>query len=351
MQSNAKEKNVALDIIRIIAILAVVLLHMSGNYVLGYDISTAEYLSANILDSLSRIGVPLFLMVSGALMLDERRSVSMDSVLRKNVKSVAILTVLWSLIYAVVFAVLFPLWWGQTPSIGGFISEAVKGPFHIWYLYMIIGLYLATPFLRAFVKKDDPRLARSFLIIALASQFLLPVIAMLCRLNNGFACLSQLIERLHLHFFGGYVAYYLLGWYMVHVGMRKAGRIALYLLGLAGAVFIFVYAQLTGDFNTVYGELGLPVFFYSTAVFSILSSLKPSFSEKTSARIGSLSRMTFGVYLIHPLVQRVLREILSYNGSMPALHILLSFVIVSLLSFIACWVMSKIPVIRKLVRM
>jgi len=352
MRSKATEKNIALDIIRIIAVLAVVLLHLSGNFVLSYDLSTPEFLAANLFDGLSRIGVPLFLMVSGALMLDERRNVDMKTILRKNAAGIAVLIVLWSLIYALVNAVLFPLWWGHTPSIGGFLTETIQGSFHIWYLYMILGLYLATPFLRAFARKDDPGLARGFLILALIAQFLPHALAMLAPVNGVFARLSNLIDSLHLHFFGGYAAYYLLGWYIVHVGVaKKARRMAVYILGALGAAFIVGYTQLTGDFNNAYSELGLPVFLYAGAVFLLLSGLKPRLSDKAQARIGLLSRMTFGVYLIHPLAQRVLREILPYGGRLPALHILLVFAIVTAVSLACCWIASKIPVIRKLVRM
>ena len=51
MQNNAMKKNISLDIIRILAILAVVMLHMSGIFILSYDMDTPEYLAGNVFDS------------------------------------------------------------------------------------------------------------------------------------------------------------------------------------------------------------------------------------------------------------------------------------------------------------
>ena len=60
-----------LDVLRVIACMAVVMIHASAPY-LGKDIGSFNFWVGNVLDSLSRIAVPLFVMISGALMLDER---------------------------------------------------------------------------------------------------------------------------------------------------------------------------------------------------------------------------------------------------------------------------------------
>jgi len=90
-----KERNSALDITRIIAVLAVIMIHVSSKFVVSYDISSVEFLCGNIFDSISRIGVPLFVMISGALMLDEERNVN----IKQNIKSVVCLLLFWSIVY------------------------------------------------------------------------------------------------------------------------------------------------------------------------------------------------------------------------------------------------------------
>ena len=68
-----EDRKTSLDIIRIIAVCAVIMVHTCDYFLNNYNPSTSEFVFGNIFDSLSRIGVPLFVMVSGALMLDEKK--------------------------------------------------------------------------------------------------------------------------------------------------------------------------------------------------------------------------------------------------------------------------------------
>lgn len=151
---SGKERNLALDITRIIAAMAVVMIHTSAMFLTSFGHETLEFSVGNLFDSVSCIGVPLFVMISGALMLDERRTVTVRGILCRNVKGVLLLLVFWSACYAVVFQVILPLRAGSSVSIRAFGEALLFGHFHMWYLYMIAGLYLATPFLRGFVKKE-----------------------------------------------------------------------------------------------------------------------------------------------------------------------------------------------------
>lgn len=117
---SVKERNLALDMTRIIAVLAVVMIHTSAMFLTSFGHETLEFSVGNLFDSMSRIGVPLFVMISGALMLDERRTVTVRGILRKNIKGVLLLLLFWSAFYAVVFQVILPLRAGSSISIRAF---------------------------------------------------------------------------------------------------------------------------------------------------------------------------------------------------------------------------------------
>jgi len=93
-------------------------------------------------------------MVSGSLMLDESKKITVKNILFKYVRNIGILLVIWSVIYTYVDNILFPVYYGQSIDVSSVISQFVLGRTHLWYLYMLIGLYLITPFLRMFVNKD-----------------------------------------------------------------------------------------------------------------------------------------------------------------------------------------------------
>ena len=79
-------RNPLLDMARIVAVLAVVMIHCSADFIANYPLHTSEFISGNLFDSISRMAVPLFLMISGALFLDQDRELSFKSILSNDFK-------------------------------------------------------------------------------------------------------------------------------------------------------------------------------------------------------------------------------------------------------------------------
>ncbi len=66
---------VHMDVVMVIACFAVIMIHSSAPYVIE-NFGSLNFWIGNIFDGLARIGVPLFVMISGALMLDEKYNFS-----------------------------------------------------------------------------------------------------------------------------------------------------------------------------------------------------------------------------------------------------------------------------------
>lgn len=344
-----KERNPALDIIRIIAVIAVVMIHVSVNYTATFDTSSAEFIWANIFGSMSRLGVPLFVMVSGALMLDEDKNVEFNLVLKK-VKTIACLLLFWSAVYCIAYRIALPLMKGEAINSYDIVSSLVLGHDHLWYLYMTIGLYLSTPFLRSFVKKDNKHLVLLFIGIALVVQFTLPMLNGLSLVWKDVSYCIKFIEKFDMGFFGGYIAYYMLGWYVVHIGVKH--KLPIYIFGLLSLLAIVLYAQKTKDFGNAYSPMNIFVLMYSFAVFTLLNSnIRINMKNKTKKIIASLSNLSFGVYAIHLMCQTVVSGFLGLLMPSSVSMLILSFVLTSLLSFAVSFIASKIPIIKKSIRM
>lgn len=105
-----------MDTTRVIAILAVILLHCSTMFL---DASqSSSFVLGSILNSVSRFGVPCFVMISGALFLDENRAISIRSVFGKYVKGIIWLIVIWNIIFAIAYTIILPyIRWGGNPLI------------------------------------------------------------------------------------------------------------------------------------------------------------------------------------------------------------------------------------------
>ena len=132
------------DCLRIIAILAVIMIHCSAPYVIDFPRDSFNFVIGNIFDSVARIGVPFFVIISGYFMLNENKELSILKIKSKILKLFMILG-FWSLFYALVY------------HFKNFLNAFIYGHYHLWFLYMLIGLYLITPILRLFVKKEKPQ--------------------------------------------------------------------------------------------------------------------------------------------------------------------------------------------------
>jgi len=345
---DTKGRNINLDITRIFAVMAVVMIHTSGEFVKSYDIKSTEFLWGNIFDSISRIGVPFFVMISGSLMLDEDRDISIKDIFFKNIKNIVLLYVLWSALYCLVYNVALPIANGEPLNVPAIISSLVMGHFHMWYLPMTAGLYLITPFLRELVKKKNKNMILLLIAISIATQFVVPLVNSLSLIWEKAAGLLHFVKRFNLEFLGQYFTYYIIGWYIVHIGIRK--KLKFYCLGITSLIITVLYVQFTKDYQNAYLEENIFVLAYSVSVFIALNcGIQWKINDKMKGFLVTLSKLSFGVYIVHPMLQAIVSEVLIYTKN-PFMYILVYFGIVIILSFIVCHIASKLPVIKKAFR-
>lgn len=343
------KRNISLDFIRIIAVLAVVMIHTSAK-VLTSNQTIYDFGVGNLFDAISRIAVPLFVMISGALMLDENRKITINKLLTKNVKYLLILLLFWSTVYSLIYNVYFPWRSDNSIKVTLVLKEILLGHFHLWYLYMIIGLYLITPFLRPWVNKKNKNLVLLFISISLLTQFTLPILNSLATYWNDLTYVVKFINKFTLNFFNQYISYYLIGWYVVHVGFEKNQRKTIYIVSLLSLCFTLFYVYFTKDYSNGYSNYNAFTFFYSTGVFLILNHVQISFIDKYQNAVVLLSKLTFGVYIIHVLILDEITRIMPYT-QMPIVFILKTFLIVNIISFAFSYIGSKIPLIKNVFRM
>lgn len=350
MENIPHQRNSNLDIIRILAAAAVVMIHCGAMFVADYLPQSWEFRIANDLECLSQLGVPLFVMISGALFLDERRQVTFRGMLSKNVKSLAIVTVLWAGIFALLYQIAFPLLTGEAISVDCVIRSFLDGYYHMWYLYMILGLYMITPFLKKFVCKQNKAMVLSFIVISATVQFLLPTAdVLLGKYLDGFS-ITTWVGKFNLGFFNGYIAYFLIGWYIAHVGIRQRWlKRSIYVLGVGALAAMICHGYFAEDYNQAYINTSVFVLIYSVSVFLALCSWKVRLKERTVEKLARISKLTFGVYMIHPILLGLYQKAFPYSQH-PAIYILVCFVAVAGSSFLAAYVVSKIPVIKKLIK-
>ena len=348
MEQTGSQRVACYDVLRVAATFAVVALHLSAQHWADTDIYSTAWQAFNLYDSLVRWTVPVFVMISGVFFLAGTQS--LRQILRKNVLRIVTAFVFWSALYAA-YAYFF-----NKCALSTAVTLFFSGHYHMWFLFMIVGLYLIVPFLRPIVR--DEKLLRYFLLLTLIFTFLLPQIASAVSLLSWQYCaeFKALTGKFYYHFTLGFVPYFVLGYYLVRKEFSLTAKRVLYALGVLGFVLTVVltsFASRLQDAATelFYGYDSLNVLFVCVGLFVFAKEHLnfPNLSEKCHRCIRALSRWSFGAYLVHPLFIESFDIFLHFNTlslnvffSVPLLTL-----IIGALSFLVSALLHQIPFVKK----
>lgn len=277
-----------LDAARWVAALAVVLLHCAA-----FPLSaTTQYGSpgwqwANVYDAATRWCVPVFVMISGALMLDPDKREGFRRFYIRRAARVVPAIVFWSAFFLLWRAWMYRLE-GVSVEAQDWLRLALSGEpyYHLWYLYMLLGLYLFTPCLRLLYRASSVR----------QRLFMVGVVFALAMLQGVYRELSGAGYGFFLVWFLPYVGYFMAGRLMFERQLRlpmPALVLAVSLaLTAAGASALTTPEALNVYF---YDAFSLTVPWMSLAVFQLL------LDARRLPRMRALAPLTFGIYLVHPV--------------------------------------------------
>ena len=354
--SPVKEQYLWVDVLRVFAIAAVVLVHVSADIITEWrSVSWSGWWAANFYDSLARGAVPLFVMVSGALLLP--RAESYRDFFRKRLKRILIPFIAWTVFYLLWRKYLFE------PSLG--FQEAVRRAacgevtFHFWFLYLITGLYLVTPFLRVFTAHATRRDLVYFLGLCFFIASLVPFLENLDALFFH----TGLRFRIPVEAAQGFIGYFLLGFALLRESSYLKGPSFLKgagLLWLASLLICFFgsgWVVFHADKFPVlfYDNLAPNVVLYAASFFVIVKETVPRFEARLGAGVKrsllSLSAASFGIYLIHPVFIDIFNHgrwgfTLTAKMGAPAWSIPVTVLAVYACSYLAVLLIRKVPGLR-----
>ncbi len=340
-----------LDNARVIAIFAVIFLHAAAGIVQSAEVASAEWWVANIYDSAVRWCVPVLVMISGALLLDPAKNESLYAFYKKRLSKILIPLVFWSIFF---------LGWtwlranmaGHDSSVQDLLSRLIHGKpyYHLWFLFMILPLYLFTPFLRRVVAASS----RSELWLFVAAGFFLSAANFAHSFFTPGATYLSGESRLFVNWFLLYIPYFVAGYLVASTQWKPRFFLllaAVILLSSAIALGCAVVAKAAGLYVGlyVYQYLGVLVIPLSFVVMFLLKLLQRPFLLGESA-IKRLSVHTFGIYLVHPVLLEILDYLaLGVYAFNPVFSIPLATVVVFLLSLGVVLCMARLPFVRRVV--
>ncbi|MHC4742847.1 MAG: acyltransferase [Planctomycetota bacterium] len=348
-----REKSTSIQYINVLRIIATYVV-VTGHIAIWASYE-AEPLSVNwwILKWIHCTGlfiIPVFVMISGTLLLGNPRDESALVFYKKRMHRIALPVLFWTALYLVVRAVVDGE--AMTPLRAAQLVFRANPYYHMWYVWMIPALYLVTPPLRVFVKHSTP--PQRLLVIAII--FILA--AIYSPINNLYLGNKRTI----LTMFIPYIAWYLTGYEIVRTDPKKIpSRYLLYAV-LISAAYISLMAfpfidrrshSLTA-FDFLYDGFGPPQIALGIGVFwavYLISQHSRPLKGIPKTAVEWMASTTLGIYLMHPLMLSFMRYKFSDESAEGGL--LFTLTVGPLVAFIACYGISSlilnIPYLKRLI--
>lgn len=336
-----------IDVLRVISMLSVVFLHTAAGS-LRVNLGSNVWHFSNILTAIMSTSVPIFFMISGAMLLCNNKTSSISSTYKKRLPKALIPFIAWTVVAIVYYGLL------GKHSTGNFLEAKIRiknilntpATIHLWFMYALIPLYLLSPILKNLVDGMSKTLARYCLILWFIFSSLLPTLSSI--VPTKFSPLFTLNKDYNLNFMNGYIGYFLLGFYL----LTYKNKVSIRLLSLVILIDTAVIALGTW-YKTMYlGQYSEIFKVYSKAFVLILSVAIFLFFKEVVSRyplkpfvlnlVKFLSGLSFGVYLMHNLLIDALGRFTSVLPVHSILKLLVSYGIVLSLTLLTIFVVSSI---------
>jgi surface polysaccharide O-acyltransferase-like enzyme len=321
-----------LDRLRLISAYAVIALHICALYVTSTPVGSAHWWAGNAIDSALRWCVPLFVMITGALLVPKLHAPSI-SYYRKRA-GLLIPFAFWIAAYLAYHFTAKNMLLGEPYDLIGAARNLFSQPphYHLWYLYMIVPLLFMAPFLVRLARKPSAIV----LILALTVSLQL---AQLYELLPRTALMLRWLE---------FIGYFLAGhWLFTHKPRAMWALLCGPSIALIAALTYQHCASGACTFSPYYDYHGPLVVLMSLALFAACLQWLPSCENKTVTR---LTPLALGIYLIHPVVIDVLFYLIPFVSA-PLIMLPLFIIFVALVSTIAAMLLNRIPYLRRVIQL
>jgi len=320
-----------LDYLRALAIFGIVLIHSFDPFVVSsVGWKPFYWYSSLFISSLFRFSVPMYVMISGALLLSKDVA-SISKFYKRRLYKIFLPLVTWTTIFMVVNQVK-----SGSITIENLTSTILFGqPFYL--IYALLGLYLFTPFLKRMIDHIEKK---ELLLVTVLISLITSASSMV---ESWLLADSNILAQFSFTRFIQFLGYYLLGyWLYQEINFKKNIRpLLLWQIITAGVIFLLtallynVY-QVSAKTQTVYQYLSPLVFLSTALVFTIFKDLNFPHS-KFNLIIKDISLHSYGIYFVHMLI---VWEISGPIHNLINLHIF-SNMIIFLISFSTSWLTVK----------
>jgi surface polysaccharide O-acyltransferase-like enzyme len=346
------------DLIRTVAMILVILLHASIENNPSIDIMSPQGIQlwwvSDIYNSLARTCVPLFIMLTGFLLLQPSKAEEPIRVfIKKRWKRIGIPVLFWAGAY---FAWRF-LINAETFSLTSIVQSIFVGPyFHFWYIYILIGLYLLTPVIRVLVAHADWNTIKYFFLLWFVGTGVVPLFT----LYSGISAASSWFDQ-SVFVLTGMVGYFVLGAYVTRLQLRSSTLLLILVLSSLWTIIGTYFSA--GILGNGYSQFFLEASSFNVIMASVtLFLLLATVSRQTiETRFSSgnrvlkvISENTLPIYLFHVMVLETLQKgYLGFKISVSTMNPIIEIPLITVITLVICLVvivpLKKLPYMKRII--
>ena len=327
-----KKREYAFDILRVIAMIMVIIIHVSNVYSRSFGmISNSSFIISLVFNTFSRMSVPIFLMISGTLLLDRKFE---KKKYFKRLLRFLILIIVWDIIYLIWEYLYLGITYDKLYKL---IFEPYRA--HLWFLYTIFILYTIQPLLRWILMKTN-----SYGKIILLCLWLL---------FSSYSLINYTIAQYFTIF--SYIGFFIIGKYLYDFSKNRDLRKynSLLILGIlvlcSFSILLNYYSSVKLNmFYNMYFAYRTPFIMYSSFAFYVL--IISNYRKDSVPKIITVfSDLSLGVYLIHGIFLDITVNIFNYYTIYSLVGIPFFTIIIFICSIISVFILKKIKILNRIV--
>lgn len=296
-----KKRVTYLDVCRYFAIACVIMIHVLASFRYEYfGNSNGKYLFYTFLDSFTRTGIPIFLMLTGILMFQKKEEKSYKDYFIKRVLPLIIAYIGTSLIYYGYHVLSGDYPFHLYELIRKLTSSTIERP--LWYLQSIILIYAFIPFLKRLVENLKPKELKTLIIVTTIFSSLMTSLSALSKITG-----YQILSSFTLSNLVCYLNFLWIGYYIekeeIKINWKWIGVSILSLFAMTIATFILNRTEIDDVFLNA---TSIFVIAPSIVVYTFFKNHCKTLPKKLSIFLEKNYKTIFYIYLIHPLVMALL---------------------------------------------
>lgn len=333
-----KKRILWIDIIRTIGMISVIAIHIIGNTINTFNLSGTKAIIFNIISQILYFSIPLFIMLSGAMFLDKNKDIDLKKMLSKYVLKIFLAILIFGTIFSAI-ELIFNYRTFSLKFIPIIIIKIISGNTwaHMWYLYLILGLYLITPILKKITSNISKQEYIYFLIILYIFTILLPEISSIFMINIAFNI--PLTPFIFLYFYGHFV---------INYDTPKYYKNTSYIFGIISLILI-IYLIINNKYLNLVNYTSTLVFLISNSIILLFKNKKIVINKHLEKLIHSLGTCSFGIYIIHQFFINLIFKLFKIDIILtyPFISLIIYTIIVLTLSHLTIYILKKSKTVSK----